>query len=310
MVKFVLYLPACRNNFDNDKEISAMDILFIIHRSKKPFSMQKEVYRKIAEFYSARLPGIQFIDKGIRFSIKTPNHMVDFTFGYMNMRYQDFSQYQLVISQGPCGFFNETMNPGDIAFPTSSDCMRVNSEGTKVRVYEGGVNFDNPMAKVFEGMLEFEKKYDLNPLRQYVCAELSYKKGAEVKKLAEMNVKKEARFVEANTIFRPSKIQGARAILRSGEYRIEIPDLKAYLMKYFDGVSFETKQMIENAGTKMLMYRVGMNKPFANVEYTDEVRDAEHPQELLPSYEEQNVNYFQAALFGYLLVNDFQVATA
>jgi hypothetical protein len=308
MLKSSLYLQLYKIKFDNDKEILAMDILFIIHRSKKPFSLQKEVFRKITDFYSARVPGLQFIDKGIRFSIKTPNHMVDFTFGYQNMRYQDFSQYQLVVSQGPCGFFNEEMNPGDIAFPTSSDCMRVNSEGTKVRVYEKGVKFENRMAKVFEGMMEFESKYDLNPLREFVCAELSYKQGAEVTRLSEMKVQKEARFVEANTIFRPSKIQGARAILRSGEYRIEVPDLKAYLLKYFDGVSFETKQMIENAGEKMLMYRVGMNKPFANVEYTDEIRDAEHPEELLPTYQEQNVNYFQAALFGYLLMNDFQTA--
>ena len=231
--------------------------------------------------------------------------MIDFDFGYMNMRYRDFSGYHYVISQGTCGALAKDVNPGDLVFPCQSDMLRINSDKTKVRVYERTASFCNRMDALYDHLKDYEKNADTAAVKDFV-AELLCEgvKAEDIKGLDTMNVKKNARFIESNVFFKPSELGNASSLLKSGEDRLPIPDLEKHLLKHFDGVDCEAKQMIDNIGSRMARFSIALNKPYEGVELTDELRLADHPNHVIANYDEGKVNYFLTLLFGYLLATE------
>lgn len=288
-----------------------MRVKYVIHRSKGPFKHQKDMFRDIINFHSKQYPGLQFVDKGLRFSAVNGDTVIDFDFGYLNMRYRDFSGYHLVISQGTCGLLADDMKPGDLVFPTQSDMLRINNDCTKVRVYERTARCNNRMGSLFDHMKDYEANVDADAVKKFVADSLcTSKKKTKIKGLDAIKVKDNARFVESNVIFKPSKLKNASALLKSGEDRITITDLQKHLESHFDGIDCESKQMMENVGPRLCRFSIGLNSPYHGVELTDELRNAKNPGELVADYDESKVNYFLTMLFGYILATEGRLALA
>ncbi len=284
-----------------------MRVKYIIHRSKAPFAKQKEVFRKIIHFYGKQYPGLRFVDKGLRYSAVYQDLSVDFDFGYLNMRYRDFSGYDRVIAQSSFTVLNPELNPGDIAFPVKSDMMRINSSGSKVRVYSRSAQFNNCMNTVWDDLRAWEGKENVSKAQQFVAAELSPDSKGTPGTLADFHVKKDAKFVESNTFFYPSHLTDASSLLKAGEERLPIRNLQEHLEGRFDGVNCEAKQMIENVSDRMMMYAIALDKPYHGKEPAREARYGTDLEQVVPSYNDAQVNYFLTQLFGYLMDKQFQV---
>lgn len=283
-----------------------MKIKYVIHRSKSPFKLQKKMFQEIIAFYSEQYPGLQFIDKGLRFSAVYRDVSIDFDFGYMNMRYRDFSSYHRVISQGVCGLLAKDLNPGDIVLPESSDMLRINHECTKVRLYQRTASFCNRMGSVMEQLKEYEQHVDRKKIKKFVTHDLCQGrfKPDEIGNVESLHVKKNARIIESNSFFRPSELKQAKSLLKVGEERLPITNLQEHLQKHFDAVDCEAKQMIENVGPRLARFSIGLNKPYEGMELTDELRQTAHPGDCIPGFDEGKINYFLTVLFGYLLATE------
>ena len=284
-----------------------MKVKYIIHRSKQPFAEEKKRFQQIVDFYSEQYPKLRFIDKGLRFSVENGNTFVDFDFGYLNMRYRDFSGYHRVISQSPFTITNQELNPGDLAFPNESKMMRINSSNTKVRLYDRNASYNNRMGEVFDDLCFYEKAIETDTIKKFVTATLSPTSTHQLKPVTDLNVKKNARFCESNAFFYPSKVKGADSLLKQGEKRIKIDNLQTVLEGEFDGINCEAKQMIENVGDRLVMFGIGHDKPYHGPELPRKERTGPQVEKHIPTYNDAQVSYFLTLFFGYCLAKDFNL---
>lgn len=287
-----------------------MRVKYMIHRSKKPFSLQKEVFRKLVGFFQNFYPRLRFVDKGLRFSIYDNEREVplelEFDFGYRNMRYRDFSRFHQVVSQGYCALLNPKLEPGTIVFPEKSDALRINTGMTKVRVYDDSSSFCNLVNRVWPFLEGFEKGAYGKRFSHWICEEFGGDCADEEMCLSSIPVHHKGRFVESNTFFFPSQLEGASSVLKSGGDSLDIPHLNKYLQSRYDGLNLDAKQMIENVGDRLFLFSIGLGKPYEGVELTDEVRYAERVGDYIPSYDDAKVIYFQGAILGTLLSPQYQ----
>lgn len=281
-------------------------VKYIIHRSKEPFRNEKAVLLRLVDYFKQRWTDIEVLDKGLRFSLLTPTAQLDFDFGFHNMRYRDFSSYSCVIAQGTCAALKPEAQPGDVLVPSESAVLRVNTDASKVRVYDDKTRVDNGFEGLWDQLRVYEEQVDTSRLRDFICAEFPSQQEKAVTGLGDLNVHRQGRFIEANRVFDSEHLQGARAILKDGEDKREIPHLQKYLEKGFDAVDREAKQMMDNVGHKLCMFHVATNKPYAGIPLTDEIRHAADPGRLLPSYHRHKIIYLQALILAYLLHHNFK----
>ncbi len=276
-------------------------VKYIIHRSKGPFRTEKDVLTKIIQYYQERMPGLSLVDKGLRFCLLAPDVQIDFDFGFHNMRYRDFSAYSTVISQGTCGVLRSDAQPGDLLVPYHSAALRINTDATKVRVYDDRTTIQNGMDELWTKLQTYEKSADLSQLNRFIAAEFANARPTENRGLAGLKVHRGGCVVEANRLFDAQELAGARAILKAGEEKREIPQLQKFLEKAYDGVDQSAKQMMDNVGNKLTMFFVATNKPYAGFPLTDTIRNAEDPGTHLPTYDRRKIIYLQALILGQLL---------
>jgi hypothetical protein len=284
-----------------------MKIKYLLHRSKQPFARHKEDLRRLTDFYARQYSGLTFIDKGLRFSLERGPLTVDFDFGYVNMRYRDFSAYDRVIAQSAFSILNREMNPGDLAIPTQSAKLRINSANSKVRVYQERVTFENPMSLVLEQLQRYETRVDASLLQRFITTTVAPYSTRSICALAQVPVRADACIAEANRFFYPSKLQGASVMLNDGRQRLPIDNLQEHLEGSFDGVNCEVKQMFENARNKLAMFAVGLDKPYHGFELPRDVRFGEQLEKAAPTYSHGQLTYLQGLLIGYLLETESEV---
>jgi hypothetical protein len=213
-----------------------MLVKFMIHRGKASFLREKVLYRTIAEYY-AKEYDTRFVDKGLRFSIKSKNHLIDFDFGYYRMRKRRFTKYDLIVSTGLFAAFHPNIHPGDVIFPTNSRSMQITK--TQVIVSDDLVSCQNPMERIWNEFLRFEKKKEMKEKEKIVkmiTQTIPYLKQTR-KSVGDLRVHKKSQMVTANTLFIPSQLTNHQWFLKEKGKMTLIKNPQAYLEKEFDGLN-------------------------------------------------------------------------
>lgn len=279
----------------------------MIHFDKNSFLKLKEEYLKLVEFLQREdHPELKIRDKGVRFTISRPGVQIDFDYGNLNMRKREFGGYTHVISTGRFTICGDEIQPGDLAFPSRLDPMRINTGGTKLTVLDQSLFFTNPMEGLFQDLAAYENQVDQKLLKDFVIQELGVENNLPLSPVEKMRVLHNARFVECNLPFTPETVNKTRKYLKSQGHLSEIAKFGDYLCKRFDGLNTECRQMVEALDqpswapeqARLYMFSIGGEKPYQEVQMSEEEQTQKTAQ----------TNYFISLLFRYLLSDDFAAA--
>ena len=280
-----------------------MKIKFMIHRSKKRFLEEKEYFRKMVGFYNAFYPDLKFIDRGIRFSIKKDNNIIDFDFGFYNMDKKDFKKYDYVISTGLFAIINSKIQPGDMILPIQTTYMHISQKRTKLVINSSIFKFNNQMNKVIAKLVKYEQELDTDAIKKYIYKSFKNLEKDKIHKIKTMHIHKNGKMITCNTTFMPSELIKTKVFVKDKE----IPNLQKYLEKNIDGLNCETKGMIKNIGSKLLMLSWGLDKPYQLTEFTKELWDSKNYHKIIPTFNLSQKIYFYFLLLGYLIKNNFHI---
>jgi hypothetical protein len=283
--------------------MKGMRIKYMIHRSKNPFLREKVLYRSAVAYYQARFPDLVFIDKGVRFSVRWKDLIIDFDYGYYRMRERKWGNYDLIVSTGLFAVFSSSIHPGDLVFPGQSRSMRIT--GKRVVIEDDMVRIDNPMSHIWKNLLRFEKGEDREKIEGAIVRALPYVLPSR-KSLAALHARG-ARMVTANALFIPSGLMDHCWCERKDGQMHSITDTQRFLEKHFDGLNCESQDMMRLFGNKAIFWSVGLDKPYHVAELSKELRDEKNYQKFLPTFDLGLVCYFKFVFFGYLLSKRFRV---
>lgn len=274
----------------------------MIHRGESSFAYEKTFYQQVFDFFSQRYTDLDFIDSQKRFSFRCNDLFIDFDYGYLDLSSRTFDEYDFVISSGLCALLNPVLRSGDLLFASSASSLEINDKDNEVRIGKSSATFVNNMSVFFDVLCDQNVSAKL---KKYIMKQHNEVLGSqEVQPLSSLRTLDNARIAAASGIFMPSQLTEYQSYCDNKQ--ISLQDV---LTTRFDGLNCESLDMMRKVSDKMIMFSVGVDKPYADQEFSGAIRDETQWHSALPEMDLTTIYLLKYVIIDVLLESHGLVLT-